>query len=915
MPYVNTKTGELIPDDNSYASIMSGKGGPTTDYTMKGLDEEIEDKTYRYLQDRAAEAEEADWEYKDYELLTRQFVDGLVLNFADEIGASAAAVAAKVFQPELTKGKQIYEIRDEMLDSLNAEGASFRERNPVSSTIANLAGAIISPVSLKGGQLISTADKARKAELARSAAMAARGGSRAAGTMTSAAGGAAIQTAEQAAAKTAQMYSGMNPAMYAVASKTPSVVSAAGLGMTEGAIAGAGGATEGNRLEGAAKGGALGAVVPLALQGVGTAFTAATRNRLAQDLGQGADFVSLMFADTPQGLPLANLYRSVVSKGFGGRTLMEQQARRVASRVPSSKKLAALKKDMQNSVKLSLGTAKEAIDGNTVAAKRGLATIKANEIDAASFKKGALRDELDVVHKEKMADFEEAATANKEKMSAIALKEADEKVNALEGMFRSDAFARSTPAGAPANLVEGMDQLSPAEALVHLDGLWKNHGFKVADGVKYTLDAPTVTGTVKKIVNGDNEAAALFGETGKLASISTYIENSLKNNMVDGVLDGRALVELRSGVGTVINGLSEDKNITRALGRKVQEYLDGILTSKFSKQQLKTFTEEKQQWAVFKTAEDAVFRATGRKGNIDGAFTGEDWINAVKSNSKWLSSRNLGYLQKEATERMNDSVAVREGMSAVAASRIKEAHKIASDAVRSEQRALARQKTALNEKYNVDKKRLRDELHAGTSTVERQASLAKKQQELKAQLDLARNNIDAKIESAAQQEDWFLKNRPRGENASMFEALFANAIVGTVVESVVPMTIKDSVGSTIVTGVLGANALAREGFQRALVGQSGWQRAGAELGKSAAYLGENLGARGLTSGGVGAGVASAASQEGEMFNDKIKKSIRSMDKRRQGLLFEGLLKRGTADRLKQEDPELYRELEATYNRR
>tara|TARA_R110000772_G_scaffold206134_1_gene316775 strand:- start:13 stop:2760 length:2748 start_codon:yes stop_codon:yes gene_type:complete len=915
MPYANTKTGELLSEDNAYASIMSGQGGPPTEYTMKGLDQEIEDKTDSYLQDRVAEIENKDWEYKDYEMLTRQFLDGMVFNFADEIGATAGAVAVKLFNPDLVKEKSIAEIRDEMLVTLNTEGVAFREREPVASTIATLAGALVSPVSLKGGQLISAGDRVRKAELARNAAMTARGGSRVAGPMTSAAGGAAIQTAEQAASKTAQLYSGMSPAMYSVVSKTPTYASAAGLGLVEGAVAGAGGAIEGERLEGAVIGASLGAAMPLALKGVGTAFTAATRNRLAQDLGSGKDFVSLMFADIPGGVPLANIYRNVVAKGFGGRTLMEQQARRMASRIPSSKKLAALKKDMQNSVKLSLDTAREAIAGNTTAATRGLTVIKTNAIEGATSKKGTMIDELDVVHKEKLADLDEAASANKEKMSAIALKEADENVNALEGMFRSDAFERALPAGAPAELVEGIDQLTPAEALVHLDGLWKNHGFRVADDIKYPLNAAAVVAVVKKIVNGDKEAAALFGETGKLASISTYIENSLKNSMVDGVLDGRALVELRSGVGTVINGLSEDKNTTRTLGRKVQEYLDGILTSRFTKEQLKTFTEEKQQWAVFKTAEDSVFRATGRKGNIDGAFTGEDWINSLKANSKWLSSRNLGYLQKEATERMNDSVAVRESMSAVAASRIKEAHKIASDAVKAEKRAKLRQKTAITEKYNVDKKRLRDEFEDGVATVERKAILARKQAELKAQLDSARTNIDAEIESASQQEAWFLKNRPRGEDSSMFEALFANALIGTVAESVVPMTIKDSIGGTIATGFVGASVLAREGFQRALVGQSGWQRGGAELGEKAASLGEDLGARGITSGGVSGSVVTAASQEGMMFDGKIKKAIRSMPIRRQGLLFEGLLKRGTADRLKREDPALYKELKAAYDAR
>ncbi|MFT4046962.1 MAG: hypothetical protein QM661_09730 [Solimonas sp.] len=137
--------------------------------------------------------------------LAREATEGATFGWGDEIGLGGAALAAKAAQklgvaPDT--GQSLGEIYDDMRSHYDSERKQFSDEHPVASTAANIAG----------------------------------------GVATGGLGGAGI------IGKAAQ------------AGKLATAGALAGTGAVEGALAGAGNADEGERLKGAAEGGAVGAV-------------------------------------------------------------------------------------------------------------------------------------------------------------------------------------------------------------------------------------------------------------------------------------------------------------------------------------------------------------------------------------------------------------------------------------------------------------------------------------------------------------------------------------------------------------------------------------------------------------------------------------------------------------------------------
>ena len=76
--------------------------------------------------------------------------------------------------------------------------------------------------------------------------------------------------------------------------------------------------------------GTLGGVAGEAIVG---GVKALAKRRVAQDLGTGEDFVPLVFTESGA----AGFYRDIVSKSFGGKGAIIQQAQRIVNKVDASK--------------------------------------------------------------------------------------------------------------------------------------------------------------------------------------------------------------------------------------------------------------------------------------------------------------------------------------------------------------------------------------------------------------------------------------------------------------------------------------------------------------------------------------------------------------------------------------------------
>ena len=349
-------TGKEIPEGSEFSGGGSVSSAMESIFYDKrpALEAEIEDSITTGVEKKITEADQGSWDTSDSLQVARAFTDGMWLNKGEEVGAWIGASVYKLFGMYGSEDKTVAQIKDEMLARSEADSAAFVEERPVAAIGANIAGSILSPVSMKGGQLLGQAANLRKGELARQSAMQTRtalGGSGPVGT--------AAKAAEDAS-KTAQLYSGLSPRVYDIVTKTPTPLLGTGLITAESAVIGAEGDTLGERAENALISGAIGGAFGGALSLGGVAVNQVLKDRIAQRVGKDANFVNLMF--TEHGL--APVYQHVVSKAYGARSLIEQQVMSLKNRLPSLDLMKERGVNLKENAKKTLARAKAISAGN-----------------------------------------------------------------------------------------------------------------------------------------------------------------------------------------------------------------------------------------------------------------------------------------------------------------------------------------------------------------------------------------------------------------------------------------------------------------------------------------------------------------------------------------------------------------------
>jgi hypothetical protein len=155
-------TRQEISQNNPYASIAAGVGY-SNPYEVSSLEAGQKQEQYvaENLQAFSEKVESEEGLTTDDLLMTaRSFIDGLWLNKADEVGSYMAATAVYALNPEL-RDKPISQIADEMQLSLEAESARFAEESRWAAGIANVAGSVLSPVTLAAGGVLGQAARLR----------------------------------------------------------------------------------------------------------------------------------------------------------------------------------------------------------------------------------------------------------------------------------------------------------------------------------------------------------------------------------------------------------------------------------------------------------------------------------------------------------------------------------------------------------------------------------------------------------------------------------------------------------------------------------------------------------------------------------------------------------------------------------
>lgn len=867
-----------------------------------------------------------EWSANDSLMTTRLFIDGLWLNKADEVGSWVGAAAVKVFGGA-GSDKPISEIRQEMLTSLEAESNQFYEDRPGIAIGANVAGGFLSPVGLKGGQLLSRAKDVRNSAVALNASdevantLANVGRINPSTIRPMQAGGAAGEsavaglqaTAQGAAAATrggtplAQQLSGFSPRAYNILGKTPTPVLAAGAAAVEGGIVGAEGDTAGEIAQNALTSAALGAGFSTLISGAGMAVNAALRTNTAQEIGKGADFVSLMFTDNFA----SPVYRHVISKAFGATSFMENQARLISARIPS---ISALK---ERGVAIVNNAAMKLQRSNNIIKTQGDKALEsarkmADDLTAELTAGGKIKiDDLDAVSKQRISTLRGEAGETVEQIQAAAAREAEISTNAVEGAFRTKAYQSSLPIGTPAHIAEGIQAMNPREALIAVRKAWEDFGYRAAKSAEIPVNRTQLSGEIESIVKNAPEYALLEspGTVGLASRMGAYIDNILNKELegaASGIVSGQAMVRIRSELGAAINGLSQSNPAARAIVKPIQQHIDDLIAKHLSGDAAKEFAAESNLWRVKSHLEDAAWGSIAK----EGAFSGEDWVKAASGQSSRTATVGEGILQAEAETAKKLRDASNKGIEAVRDNSIKRVQQNTDRLVADEKAKFRSAKSVISSEYSQQVKAAKAQFAASKKSSQDSMELKLKLAAAKDKFGTQMNDIDsqvAKLEDANKRLSEFM---PGGDN-TIFQQMFATSLLaGAVGMGAYSGGTGGAFGGIVAAAGIAAG-LSTQSAQRALAGQTSTQRAGAAVADILTDVSNRMEAKfGISATRSAAQGAAQPTREGVMFNNDIKASIRRLPDSRKSQIFNSIERAGKLEQFKAQDPGFYKELES-----
>jgi len=902
MAIKSSLTGQEMSPDNPLAIAASGEGF-TNPLGVEALPvlEKQEQYVAEHMQEFTERVDSGRLGTSDLELAARAFVDGLWLNKAEEAGSYVSAMAVKIIYPDLFEGRSVGDIREEMLVKLEAESAEFAERRPVVATTSNIAGSLLSPASVAGGQLIGQAARMRQG------AQAAKASDEVAATL----GGSFAPRADEAA-QLAQQLGRQQAAgttfgvpvsgkVAEIVSKSPTPVATAGVVGAEGAVIGYEGDTTEEKLANAAFTAGISAAVPFVFAGAKKTYDFATENKMATQVGKGKDFINLMF--TEHGM--APIYRSVVSKAYGARTLTEQQARKMAGRALTPAMARETGKKFSEQAAQETERAKRVITTSTREAGEQ-AQLKLDEkIAEVKLLASKATGEAQQKYNDEVALLEEARV-NADVAKTLAVKEADATVSAANASFRGQALSEAAPPGAPKETIAELGMLDPQDANAVLDDLWRQYGFKVANGKEFTLDAKKATSFIDDIIKNHPELALV--ENGNLLrNIKIYVAEEITTKAPGGVMKGEDLLQLRSNIGRAINGLSNESVSTRRLSAEIQDYFHDILEQGLTKSEIAELAADRTAWSIRSTVDDATARASG--GNArSGAFTATEYLDAVRSYSPRFAARGKGRLQAEAQQLAKTNARNKDNIIGLADDQIKQVTRQAIKDRNVLRVQLQKAKTLLKKQEAEEIANLKKLTQYEKASDVAKGAMRERIADVKQRYALQLQDVDTRIAQATNETKALSDMMPSNFNASVFESLFNTALVGQAALFAAP-GLSGSLKASLVTGGVGSALLSKELTQRIIARQSGGQET---LRRGTTAIGEALDSVGVTPattvGAQAGGVAAITTPKELMFSEERKETIRNLPPAGKRALYRNLESKGRLERLQAEDPKLFREL-------
>ena len=897
---ISVVTDKELSKDNPYAQFASGEVNKSNPYYTyaRSLEQQVEDDTQANMEAVVQDVEE-NGTLQDTMMGVRAFLDGTLFGFADEAASAISSVALKTFWPDLFADKSISELNQEIVTELETERFAWEQENPKTALGLNVVGGVLSPANIVGVGVIQKAQQARQAVKAAETGVQVQRA-----TTLGSAAPSVIGASEKAAAeslKLAQQYSGMSPAIFNIVSKTPTLGITAGVGAVEGAVAGAGFAAQGEKTRGAAVGATLGAAAPVVLKGAGLMANEISKTRLAQPLGKGKDFVSIMFTESG----VAGFYRTILSKPFLSKSLMEQQARvtsgKVLLRASEAKQQLA---NVTNRATQALSSAKKNIERNARSEVAKIASQKEDTLFQLSKEAGKEHKDLVTASAREVEDFKISQVGSKEEAEAAVLRQIDAETNVSNAAFLSASRMEGMPTNATKADREAIQQLDPQEAISYLDSVWRAKGFSAAKNKQYSIKPESVIAKVESILEKDTRAYLALKQSSSPTLAQDIITRTLSKEVKDGKISGEALVNLRSEVGVILNGITENKALVREAVDEIQDFLDELIMKQLTPKQKASFMEDKYRYATKNVVENATYKAVGRKGAIEGAYTADDWLSALKQNNKYFATRGKSPLQKEAAQVSYNNVQRDSILKAEADKLLKENIKTGIKDAGILKRELDKQLDIIKQTEKQAIKDARRSFATSKRTVEDRAVLDTRLAEIKSQHETQLNILNGQQKQLKSQVDFLKENSPKSQ-VSFFEQDYSASQIGRILTNTVFGLKTQILGNTLSLG------LASETAQRAFAGQTATQEAMRQITKQLERGGQAASRAGLdvTTAGAISG-AQAAKDTKPMFSPEAKKAIINGGRKRMLAVYQGLEDRGQLEKLKVQDIDLYNKLKA-----
>lgn len=414
-------------------------------------------------------------------------------------------------------------------------------------------------------------------------------------------------------------------------------------GALEGAIYGAGKAKDSDEMASEAFRGALGGAAGASIVGsVGWLL----KKKVKAPLDTPEGFVPLtLAADKTKGSSealLQTFYRDVIGPSWGGKGLIRAQEEITVG------PLVAAQKQRQK----ALSDLKDVTSAEAKEAKKQLTNSLDDLSDTVSIKKDSIKEAA----KESSDIIEGNYSGFLGKEGAIisrATKRIQNSIDVNSDAFRLSAFTSSLPAGAKKEQIEAIvDAVNPNVAMLRLENLWVEEGFKSIKGRSFTLKPDKLLENITDRVAQNPQLQLLAVNK---SEVSSLVNNSLellaaKRNPKTGRISGEDLSAVRSAFGTAAATKSDvggQSVLMQNLYREVQQTVDEQMKSQLSAKGLKAFEQDLEAWATHSVLKNSVLKASTKTG-VNGKFTPDDWISSIKTNSPRQARQGKGPLRAEA---------------------------------------------------------------------------------------------------------------------------------------------------------------------------------------------------------------------------------------------------------------------------